>query len=144
GFLFMRMRSAHGGLKSVPELAFRDGVMDRIRLHESRYDEQAYLFVLSALEYSQSRLEARRHITAAELAASCRELALERFGLMTRMVLERWGVNTTSDIGEIVFTLVELGFLVKQPGDKREEFAGLYDFEAAFERDYPWNAAHYA
>jgi uncharacterized repeat protein (TIGR04138 family) len=126
----------------VPELAFRDGVMDRIRLRESRYDEQAYLFILSALEYSQSRLETRRHVCAAELAESCRELALERFGLMSRLVLERWGIRATSDMGEIVFTLVELGFLVKQPNDTREEFAGLYDFETAFVRDYPWNCAH--
>jgi uncharacterized repeat protein (TIGR04138 family) len=124
----------------VPELAFRDGVMDRIRLRESRYDEQAYLFLLSALEYSQSKLEARRHITAAELAASCRDLALERFGLMSRVVLERWGIRGTLDFGEIVFTLVELGFLVAQPTDTREEFADLYDFETAFVRDYPWNA----
>lgn len=127
----------------MPELAFRDGVMDRIRLHESRYDEQAYLFVLSALEFTQSKLEARRHISAAELAHSCRDLALERFGLMSRIVLDRWGIHATSDLGEIVFTLVELGFLVKQPNDTREEFAGVYDFEVAFDRDYPWNSEHY-
>jgi len=125
----------------VAELAFRDGVMDRIRLRESRYDEQAYLFVLSALEYTQGRLDARRHISAAELAGSCRDLALERYGVMSRIVLEKWGVNATMDIGEIVFTLVELGFLVKQPNDTREEFAGVFDFEHAFEREYPWNAA---
>lgn len=128
----------------MPELAFRDGVMDRIRLRESRYDEQAYLFVLSALEYTQSKLDARRHITALELAESCRDLALDRFGLMSRVVFERWGVRCTSDIGEIVFTLVDLGFLVKQPNDTRQEFAGLYDFETAFERDYPWDCAHHA
>ena len=127
----------------MPELAFRDGVMDRIRLHESRYDEQAYLFVLSALEFTQAKLDARRHISAAELANSCRDLALERFGLMSRIVLDRWGIHATSDLGEIVFTLVELGFLVKQPTDTREEFAGVYDFEAAFDRDYPWNSAHH-
>jgi uncharacterized repeat protein (TIGR04138 family) len=125
----------------MPELAFRDGVMDRIRMRESRYDEQAYLFVLSALEYSQSKLEARRHINASELAASCRDLALERFGLMSRLVLERWGIRATADLGEIVFTLVDLGFLVAQPNDTRDEFANLYDFESAFVRDYPWNSA---
>lgn len=125
----------------MPELAFRDGVMDRIRLRDSRYDEQAYLFMLSALEHSQTRLEARRHISAAELAASCRQLALERFGLMSSIVLDRWGIKSTADFGEIVFILVDLGILVKQPNDTREEFAGLYDFEAAFVRDYPWNTA---
>lgn len=115
--------------------------MDRIRLRESRYDEQAYLFLLSALEYSQSKLETRRHISAGELAASCRELALERYGLMSRVVLERWGIRSTADFGEIVFTLIDLGFLVAQPADTREEFADLYDFESAFDRDYPWNTA---
>jgi len=128
----------------VPELAFRDGVMDRIRLRESRYDEQAYLFVLSALEYTQGKLEARRHVSAAELASSCRELALDRYGVMSRIVLEKWGVSATADIGEIVFTLVELGFLVKQPSDNREEFTAVFDFENAFEREYPWNSAPYA
>ena len=127
----------------MPELAFRDGVMDRIRLRESRYDEQAYLFVLSALEYTQGKLEARRHITAAELASPCRELALDRYGVMSRIVLEKWGVSATADIGEIVFTLVELGFLVKQPNDNREEFTAVFDFENAFEREYPWNSAPY-
>jgi uncharacterized repeat protein (TIGR04138 family) len=58
-------------------------------------------------------------------------------------VFERWGVRGTADLGEIVFTLVELGFLVKQPNDTREEFVGLFDFETAFERDYPWNCAHH-
>jgi uncharacterized repeat protein (TIGR04138 family) len=128
----------------VPELAFRDGVMDRIRLKESRYDEQAYLFILSALEFSQSRLDSRRHISALELASSCRELALERYGLMSRVVLERWGIHATSDFGEIVFTLVDLGFLVAQPTDTREEFADLFDFQTAFVRDYPWNTAQNA
>ena len=47
---FVRARSLR-----VAELAFRDGVMDRIRLREPRYDEGAYLFVLAALEYAQSQ-----------------------------------------------------------------------------------------
>jgi uncharacterized repeat protein (TIGR04138 family) len=115
--------------------------MDRIRLRETRYDEQAYLFVLSALEYSQSQLESRRHINAAELARACRDIALDRYGLMSRVVLERWGITSTADIGEIVFTLVDLGFLVKQPTDTRDESVGVYDFESAFVRDYPWNSA---
>jgi uncharacterized repeat protein (TIGR04138 family) len=60
------------------------------------------------------------------------------------MVLERWGVRSTADIGEIVFTLVDLGFLVKQPTDTKEEFVGLFAFEDAFDRDYPWSGARSA
>jgi uncharacterized repeat protein (TIGR04138 family) len=125
-------------------LAFREGVMDRIRVRESRYDEQAYIFVLSALEFAQARLAVRRHITATELAHACRDLALDRYGVMARIVLERWGLHSTADFGEVVFTLVDLGFLAKLPSDTREEFSGVYDFAGAFERDYPWNGAYHA
>ena len=125
-------------------LAFRDGVMDRIRLHERRFDEQGYLFVLAGLEYCQAQLAHRRHIAGAELANSCRDLALERWGVMARVVLEHWGIRSTADIGAIVFVLVELGFLMAQPTDDIGDFDGVYDFEEAFEREYPWGAARCA
>lgn len=124
----------------MPELAFKDGVMDRLRLIEPRFDERAYLFVLSALEFSQTRLPERRHISGPELAAACRELALQRFGVMARMVLEHWGVKSTADIGVVVFALVELGLLISQPTDSKDDFIDIFDFDRAFELDYPWNA----
>ena len=123
-----------------PELAFRDGVMDRIRLHEQRFDERAYLFVLGALEYCQQRLPERRHISGRELALACRDLALDRFGVMAGVVLDHWGVRSSSNIGDIVFTLVDLELLMSQASDTREEFADVFDFDQAFARDYPWCA----
>ena len=120
---------------------FREGIMERIRLRERRFDEQAYLFVLSALEFCQSRLDVRRHIAGSELAHACRDLALDRYGVMARIVLEHWGINSTSDIGDIVFTLVELGFLQSQPNDSPQDFVEVFDFDSAFERDYPWSRA---
>ena len=100
----------------MPELAFREGIMDQIRLREPRFHEHAYLFVLSALEFSQSRLPERRHITGRELAESCRDLALDRYGVMARLVLDHWGVRSTADIGDVVFTLVDMG--LKSSGPK--------------------------
>lgn len=123
----------------MAELAFRDGIMDRIRLREPRFDERAYLFVLAALEYCQQRLDERRHITGRELAFACRDLALERFGVMSRLVLEHWGVRNSGDIGDVVFTLVDLGLLMSQPTDTRDEFAQVFDFDQVFEREYPWS-----
>lgn len=124
----------------MPDLAFRDGVMDRLRLIEPRFDERAYLFVLAALEFSQTKLPERRHISGRELATSCRDLALERYGVMSRMVLDHWGVRSTADIGAVVFALVELGLLISQPTDSKDDFIGIFDFDRAFEGDYPWNA----
>ena len=124
----------------MPELAFRDGVMDRIRLREARYDERAYLFVLAALEFCQQQLTERRHLTGRELAVGCRDLALQRYGVLARTVLDHWGVRDSADIGEIVFALVDVGLLASQPNDSKEEFVGVFDFHQAFDRDYPWNA----
>ena len=115
--------------------------MDRIRMREQRFDERAYVFVLAALEYCQQRLDERRHITGRELALACRDLALERFGVMARLVLEHWGLRTSADIGDVVFTLVDLELLMSQPTDSREEFIGVFDFDQAFEREYPWCGA---
>ena len=124
----------------MPELAFRDGVMDRIRLRERRYDERAYLFILAALEFCQQRLPERRHLTGRELAAGCRDLALQRYGVLARMVLEHWGVRDSRDIGEVVFTLVGEGLLMSEPTDSKDDFIGAIDFDVAFDRGYPWDA----
>jgi uncharacterized repeat protein (TIGR04138 family) len=120
-------------------LAFKEGIMERIRTREPRFHEHAYLFVLASLEFCQARLPERRHISGAELAMGCRDLALDRFGVLAGMVLEHWGVRTSADIGDIVFTMVDLGLLLTQPGDSRDEFAGVFDFQDAFDADYPWN-----
>lgn len=115
-------------------------VLARLRQRNPRYAEPAYLFVLTALHGLLERLPNPRHVSGAELADAVRELAVERFGPLARTVLEHWGVHSTSDMGEVVFSLVECGVLIKQPGDSREDFEGLYSFDEAFETAYPWGA----
>lgn len=136
--------SSAGEFARVAELSFRDGIWDQIRLRETRFHEHAYLFVLAALEFQQARLAERRHIDGRELAGAVRDLALEKFGVMARMVLEHWGVRATADVGDIVFTMVELGLLMSQPTDSRLDFVNVFDFDQAFEQAYPWSAEHLA
>lgn len=128
----------------MAELSFRDGIWDQIHLREPRYHEHAYLFVLAALEFQQARLAERRHVDGRELAAAVRDLALEKFGVMARMVLEHWGVRATADVGDIVFTMVDMGLLMSQPTDSRLDFVDVYEFDQAFEQAYPWSAGHLA
>ncbi|WP_420634548.1 Minf_1886 family protein [Candidatus Palauibacter sp.] len=116
------------------------GALAGIRKRNPRYTEAAYLFLLSALQRRLSSLELPRHISGAEVADAVRELALERFGPLARTVLEHWGVHDTTDIGEIVFALVDGGVLIKEPDDSREDFEGLFTFDEAFEDSYPWSA----
>lgn len=120
------------------DLQFSSDVLTRIRAQEERYHERAYLFVLAAIEYLQSRLDARRHVTGAELSWACRDFAVRQFGLLATPVLHYWGVNRTQDLGRIVYTLVGAGLLSTQPGDREEDFAGVYDFSDAFGEPYEW------
>jgi uncharacterized repeat protein (TIGR04138 family) len=122
----------------VNDLQFADDVLARIRAHGGKYHERAYLFVLASIEFLQSRLEVRRHVTAHELAWACRDLAREQFGLMAPAVLSHWGMSRTDDIGRIVFTLVEIGMLVTQPGDHESDFEGVYRFADVFGDAYEW------
>ena len=122
----------------MSDLQFADGVLARIRSHGGHYDERGYLFVLAAIEYLQSRLEVRRHVSGAELAWACRDFAVRQFGLMAETVLAHWGLTRTDDFGRIVFTLVDVGLLVTQPGDREADFAGVYDFHEAFSASYQW------
>jgi uncharacterized repeat protein (TIGR04138 family) len=122
----------------VNELQFSDEVMDRIRALDGCYHERAYFFVLSALEYRQQQLPVRGHISGNELALACRDFAMEHFGLTARTVLSHWGINGTADFGKIVFVLIEVGLLIRQPTDQMEDFIGVYDFAKAFDGEYPW------
>jgi uncharacterized repeat protein (TIGR04138 family) len=121
----------------MPELQFAEGVLARLHARDgSRFNERAYLFVLSSVEFLQNRLDARRHVTGSELSWACRDLALERFGLLARTVLDCWGIRATADFGRIVYALVEIGLLSTQDGDTEADFLDVYQFPSAFDESY--------
>jgi uncharacterized repeat protein (TIGR04138 family) len=122
----------------VNELQLAEEVMARIRARGSQYHERAYLFVLATIEFLQHRLEVRRHVTGVELAWACRDFAQQQFGLLAPVVLAHWGIQRTEDIGRIVFTLVEIGLLVTQPGDHESDFHDVYQFADVFGDSYEW------
>ena len=96
------------------------------------YKFEAYTFVLAALHDTVGGLKKPRHITGGELALGIRKYALDQFGPMAKTVLHYWGIRTTLDFGKIVFALIEVQLLSKQPGDKLEDFEKVYEFEESF------------
>jgi uncharacterized repeat protein (TIGR04138 family) len=122
---------------SLDQIAM-DRIIGAIRRRNPRFSERAYYFVLAALQRYLEALDRPRHVSGRELADAVRGLALDTYGPMARTVLEHWGVHSTAELGEIVFLLVDNGVLTTQPGDSREDFEGLYSFEEAFEKEYPW------
>lgn len=113
-------------------------ILEKLQREDPRFHAKAYFFVLSALHAVVESLDRPRHISGRELTEGVRLLALERFGPLARTVLEHWGIRQTEDVGDIVFHLVDSGVLMKQDEDSPEDFRAVFDFEEAFERNYPW------
>ncbi len=124
----------------MTELQFADEILDQLQERNPRFHAKAYFFVLAALHSVIQSLDEPRHISGRELAEGVRTLALKRFGPLARTVLEHWGIHTTDDVGAVVFALVEQGILITQDGDSPEDFSDVFDFEEAFELNYPWEA----
>lgn len=108
----------------------------KICQNEGRYKPEAFRFVMEALDYALSRLDEHRHITAAELLDGVAAYAKNRYGLLAHTVLAAWGIEKASDVGRIVYHLVEAGVLKKQESDKFEDFDSGFDLKAILEDNY--------
>lgn len=129
-----------GNFRPMTDVIFAEEILQHLRARNPRFHGKAYVFLLSALHTVLERQGEARHISGQELADGVRELALARYGLMARTVLEHWGIHSTDDLGEMVFAMVDCGVLIKREEDRMEDFRSLYDFEEVFERDYPWGS----
>jgi uncharacterized repeat protein (TIGR04138 family) len=124
----------------MSEIVLAESIMERLRERYPAYHDTAYLFVLSALQFTIERMGEPRHISGRELSEGARDLALARWGPLARSVLEYWGIRSTRDLGEIVFALVECGVLVRREEDSKADFDELFDFRESFDEHYPWAA----
>lgn len=110
--------------------------VERIRAADARYEPDAYAFVMEALDFTVRSLDERRHVSAAELVEGLHRVARERFGLLACTVLQKWGLGGGSDVGEIVFQLIDAGILSKRDEDSREEFDAVGNFQSELEDGY--------
>lgn len=112
-------------------------VIDLIFTRDPRYQPEAYYFIREGLDftvrmYKKPSQGVMRHVAAGELLEGIRVYALQEYGPMALTVLHSWGLTCTEDIGAVVFNLVESGKLGSTEEDRKEDFAGGYDFEVAF------------
>ncbi len=126
-------------------LSNSEGLEERIsqvRRRDRRFARNGYYFVLDALDHTIETLGkdretgVSRHVGGKELLGGLRELAAAQFGPMATVVLERWGMRSTEDVGEVVFNLIDIGLLSRRPTDSRLDFADGFDFQRAFEEKF--------
>ena len=123
----------------------------KLLCEDRRFKLEAYQFVRAGLSYGQEVLglgggptdddddaEVRpiRHVTGQDLCLALKQLAHEQYGYMAKLVLNSWGVYSTSDFGEIVYNLIKIREMTKSEGDRREDFDNVYDFDQALLSEY--------
>ena len=122
---------------------------------DKRFHFDAYVFVFEALRYAQEKLgmgadprltqeeaegdkdeDVQRHVSGQQLCHAIRLYAMDQYGYLAKPVLNHWGVNSTSDFGEIVFNLIDIGQMRKTDSDRREDFDDVFDFDAGLRESY--------
>ena len=114
---------------------------------DSRFSREAYFFVEDALDFTMRQAEEarkkreaegqsadeNRHVTGRDLLSGIFDLATQRFGPLSSVVFQQWGLRSTEDFGQIVFNMVDAELMSKQDSDTLEDFKDGFDFETAFD-----------
>ena len=89
--------------------------------------------VVEAIDEAGGYEKLNRHVSGRELCWALRDYAIQRWGMLARVVLESWNVKTTADFGRIVFGFIEFDLMQKRDDDSIEDFTDVYSFDEAFQ-----------
>ena len=107
------------------------------------YPQEAFAFVQQGLAHAvklvhdqdEAEMIARgeeHHVSGQELCEGLGDYAVDRYGLLAKAVLAKWGVHSTDDFGRIVFAMIDAGLMRRSEDDLFEHFIGVYAFADAF------------
>lgn len=113
-----------GGYSPLCFTFIRDGLAHTVEMvHGNANDE-------TVLELGLS--DESRHVSGHELCIGLRDFAIERYGMLARSVLSKWGIHATRDFGNIIFAMVDAGLMRTTEEDTIEDFEGVYEFDDVF------------
>ena len=117
--------------------------IEQIAREDGRYDAKALKFVYEGLGRTVQKIREDesdeglpRHISGQELALGLAEIAVERWGRLARTVLKHWGIETSRDMGEVVYLMIAHKWMSAQETDTIEDFDNVFDFETMFEKNF--------
>ncbi len=76
--------------------------------------------------------EDSRHVCGRELCIGLKDYAIDRYGMLAKSVLNRWGIHYTRDFGNIIFAMVDAGLMRTTDEDCIEDFDAVYEFDDVF------------
>lgn len=107
--------------------------LEQIARESGRFSHGAIKFVYEGLGYTAKNIATEpRHVSGQTLCKGLKKLAVEKWGRLAMLVLNTWGVKTTRDFGEIVYSLIKHKWMSAQPTDSINDFKDVYDFQTTF------------
>lgn len=130
-------RAGRRRTKSVMQQTGFQEAVEKICRQDKRYNQEAYAFLRDSLEATMKRRKKTRkdpgsHVGAEELLDGFRIHAINEFGPMSLMVLNYWGLQSSEDVGNMVFNLVNAEVFGKTDEDTIESFRDVFDFTEVF------------
>ena len=113
--------------------------MQQVIAEDGRYAPEAFAFLHDGLNRAvqevytdQAGVEGQHHVSGQQLCRSLCDLAIERWGMMAKAVLNKWNVRRTVDFGNMVYLLIDNDYMRKTDEDSLDDFRDVYDFDKAF------------
>lgn len=87
-----------------------------------KYAPDAYEFVTNCVFEQSDSMNPPRHLSALEVVQGIQKKLSADFGCLAGEVTAFWQMQTSNDVGEIVFDLIDLRILNAAEDDKRSDF----------------------
>jgi uncharacterized repeat protein (TIGR04138 family) len=111
--------------------------LEDIAKEDGRFSAAAMKFVYEGIGYTAKKTTTEpHHVTGQNLCEGLRRLAVEKWGRLAMLVLNRWNIKATHDFGEIVYLMIKHEWLSVQPTDSIDDFNDVYDFKTAFKDEF--------
>jgi uncharacterized repeat protein (TIGR04138 family) len=128
--------SANSAASAVKKIKMKKK-LEEIAKEDGRFSTGALKFVYEGLGYTAKKAATEpAHVTGQALCEGLKKLAIEKWGRLAMLVLNRWNIKTTHDFGEIVYLMIKHGWLSVQPTDSIDDFNDVYDFKTAFKDQF--------
>lgn len=121
-------------MKIDPELSKATA---ELRLSYPNYTLESYQFVSNAVSRTIAKLASHRHISAAELLVGIRDHAHEQYGAVASLVMDKMGLRTARNVGEVVYLLISVNLLSASPEDSPDDFNVPFSWDCPAEEKTP-------
>lgn len=121
----------------MPKQSFEKAI-DSIVAKNPKYSKEAYFLLRDSLDFTletqrSNELAEHRHVSGPEFLQGLRDYSIKQFGSMSLPVLESWGIESGSDVGNMVYLLIDAGVFGRSEDDHPNDFEDWEDFKEAFQ-----------